>query len=157
MGAAWITNGSTSLAAVVNPLAAACDGGYVPEAIYFLDNPGIEERTDRVEEMMETVVTAHGGEPPTIVVTSLEHELAFGAIVDFIRSSVEDASEAGHKVAIDVTPGRKFWSIISFRGGFEYDVDHLFYVHVKSDAFFGRVYPTIPRSGIELIDFLEVV
>lgn len=155
MGTAWITNGSTSLAAVVNPLAAACDGGYVPEAIYFLDNPGIEERTERVESMMETVVTAHGGEPPSISVTSLEHELAFGAIVDFIRSSVEEARAAGGEVAIDVTPGRKFWSIISFRAGFEYEVDHVFYSHLKSNDFYGMCYPEIPRTAIELIDFTE--
>lgn len=157
MGTAWITNGSTSLAAVINPLAAGCDQGHVPESIYFLDNPGIEDQTGQTGNMMKTIVTAYGGKEPSVDVTSLENELAFESIIAFIRSSVDDARTTCDEVAIDVTPGRKFWSIISFRAGFEYDVDHVFYSHLKSRDFYGKCYPEIPRPAIELIDFVEVL
>ena len=157
MGFTWITNGSTSLAAVINPLAGGCDQGFIPDSIYFLDNPGIEHRTSRVKTMMKTIVTAHGGEEPTIEVTSLEDELSFTSIVEFIQSSVDNARLSNDEIAIDVTPGRKFWSIISFRAGFKYDVDHVYYSHLKSQDFYGRCYPEIPRPAIELIDFTEVL
>ena len=42
----WITNGSTSVAPVVNPLNAACREGYRPTDVYLLDNPFINEVTD---------------------------------------------------------------------------------------------------------------
>jgi len=39
----WITNASTNVEAVVNPVLAACDVGYVPDRIHLLENPGIDE------------------------------------------------------------------------------------------------------------------
>jgi len=51
-----------------------------------------------------------------------------------------------------MTPGRKFWSAISFRAGFEYDVDHIYYTLAPGE-YFGELYSTIPRPATELIDF----
>lgn len=151
----WITNGSTSIPPVVNPLTAACDQGYVPTDIFILDNPHIADVTASAETMMKTVVTAHGGDEPEIAVETIEDELDFEAILAYLRSAVEAGNDNGAEVAIDVTPGRKFWSSISFRAGFQYDVDHVYYVHVPG-AYFGELYPTIPRTSIELVDFTEV-
>jgi hypothetical protein len=40
----WVTTGSINPEAVVNPLAAACtEWDYVPERIYLLENPGVED------------------------------------------------------------------------------------------------------------------
>ena len=39
MDLVWITNGSTRVAPVVNPLIAACHDEYVPTDIYILNNP----------------------------------------------------------------------------------------------------------------------
>jgi hypothetical protein len=152
----WITNGSTTIAPVVNPLTAACHEEYVPTDIYVLNNPGITEVTDKVTSLMKTIVTAHGGDEPTITVETLDDERDFEAIIGYLQAAIEASGDADADLAIDVTPGRKFWSIISFRAGFEYDVDHLYYTHV-SGAYFGESFPTIPRTGLELIDFTEVV
>lgn len=153
----WITNGSTGLAPIVNPLAAACHRGYVPDRVYFLDNPSIADRTDTTVSMIKSVVTAHDGAEPDVEVHSLDEELDFDGIIAYLQSAITTAREAGGDVAIDVTPGRKFWSIISFRAGFEYDVDHLYYVHLKSSHFYELCYPEIPRTAIDLVDFTEVV
>lgn len=153
----WITNGSTSVAPIVNPLIAACHEGYIPTAVHILENPAIEDVTASAATLMKTAVTAHGGDEPMIERTSIEEETDFAAIIDYLRGAIEAGTDAGATIAVDVTPGRKFWSIISFRAGFEYDVDHLHYLHVQSGDYFGESYPTIPRPAVELIDFTEVV
>lgn len=153
----WITNGSTSIAPVLNPLAAACHDGYVPDKIHILENPIISDVTESVTTMMKTVVTAAGGDEPEIEVHQIDDEVNFDAIIDYLQQSIATANNIGADVAVDVTPGRKFWSIISFQAGINADVDHLYYIHLETGDYFGSVYPEIPRSAIELIDFTEEI
>lgn len=152
----WITNGSTSVAPVVNPLIAACHQEFVPTDIHILDNPGISDVTNSTTSLMKTVVTAHGGDEPDVEIHQIDEELDFPGIITYLQSTIDAGKNVDAEIAVDVTPGRKFWSIIGFRAGFEYDVDHIFYSHIKSSAFFGETYPTIPRTAFELIDFTEV-
>lgn len=152
----WVTNGSTSVAPVVNPLIAACHEEFVPTDIHILDNPGISDVTKAATSLMKTVVTAHGGDEPDVQVHHIDEELDFPAIVEYLQSTIEAGQEADAEIAVDVTPGRKFWSIIGFRAGFQYDVEHLYYTHIKSSDYFGESYPSIPRTAVELIDFTEV-
>jgi hypothetical protein len=153
----WITNGSTRIAPVANPLNAACDAGYIPTDIYLLDNPQVHDITTSVETLAKTIVTAHGGEEPAITIETIDDELDFDAIVHYLQSAIEAGQDAGAEVAVDVTPGRKFWSIISFQAGRKYEVDHLYYVHLKTSDYFGEIYPNIPRPTLDLIDFTEVL
>lgn len=157
MDRVWITNGSNKIAPVVNTLAAACHHEYIPTSIYVLDNPPIAHVTASAVSLAKTIVTAHGGEAPTIDVTTIENETDFDAIIAYLRSTIEAGEDGRSEIAIDVTPGRKFWSIISFRAGLKYEVDHLYYTHIETAEYFGESYPTIPRSVAELIDFTEVV
>ena len=157
MKRAWITNGSTSIAPVVNPLAAACHDGYVPTDIYVLNNPIIEDITNAATSLMKTVVTAHGGEEPAISVHTIDAETDFDAILAYLQSAIEAGTDANADIAVDITPGRRFWSVISFQAGVKHDVTHLYYSHVKTEEYFGESYPTIPRTAINLIDFTEVI
>jgi len=153
----WITNGSTSIPPVVNPLTAACHEEYVPTDIFLLENPGITDVTEPAASLMKTIVTAHGGEEPEITVETIDEETNFDAILAYLQSAIEAGREADADVAVDITPGRRFWSIISFQAGLKHDVDHLYYSHVKSEDYFGECYPTIPRPSLDLIDFTEVL
>ncbi len=153
----WITNGSTSIAPVVNPLTAACHDGYVPTDIYVLNNPIIDDVTDAATSLMKTVVTAHGGEEPEITVETIDNETNFDAIIAYLQSAIEEGADANADIAVDITPGRRFWSVISFQAGVKHDVDHLYYSHVKTEEYFGESYPTIPRTALNLIDFTEVL
>lgn len=157
MDSVWITNGSTSVAPIVNPLNAACHDGYIPTDIYLLENPGIKDVTGPAASMMKTIVTAHGGDEPAVKVETIDDERDFGAIVGYLTSAIEVAQEADAQVAVDVTPGRKFWSIISFRAGHKYEADHLFYSHIHTTQYYGTPYPNIPRTAIDLVDFTEVL
>lgn len=153
----WITNGSTRIAPVVNPLIGACHNGYIPTDIYVLNNPVIDDVTDAATSLMKTVVTAHGGDEPSISVTTIEEETDFEAISDYLQSAIDDGTATDADIAVDITPGRRFWSVISFQAGVKHDVDHLYYSHVKTEEYFGETYPTIPRTAINLIDFTEVI
>lgn len=157
MNRVWITNGSTSIAPVVNPLTAACHDGFVPTDIHVLNNPIIDDVTDAATSLMKTVVTAHGGKEPTITVRTIEEETDFDAIIAYLQSAIESGLDANADIAVDITPGRRFWSVISFQAGVKHDVDHLYYSHVKTEDYFGETYPTIPRTAISLIDFTEVL
>lgn len=157
MDRVWITNGSTSVAPIVNPLNAACHQGFIPTDIYLLENPSIAEITGPATSMMKTIVTAHDGEEPTVTVETIENERDFGAIVSYLTDALEAGAAADAEIAVDVTPGRKFWSIISFRAGNAYDVDHLYYSHILTEEYYGTPYPGIPRTAMDLIDFTEVL
>lgn len=157
MDRVWITNGSTSIPPVVNPLIAACHDGYVPTDIYVLNNPLIADVTDAVTSLMKTVVTAHGSDEPAITVKTIDEETDFEAITAYLQSAIEDGKEANADIAVDISPGRRFWSVISFQAGITHDVEHVYYSHVESEAYFGETYPAIPRTAINLIDFTEVI
>lgn len=157
MDRVWITNGSTSIAPVVNPLAAACHREYVPTDVYVLSNPVIDDVTDAATSLMKTIVTAHGGEEPDITVERIDEETDFDAIIAYLQSAIETGHDADADVAVDITPGRRFWSIISFQAGIKHDVDHIYYSHVETADYFGECYPTIPRTALDLIDFTEVI
>jgi hypothetical protein len=153
----WITNGSTSVPPVVNPLTAACDDGFVPTDVYVLSNPVIDDVTDAATSLMKTIVTAYGGDEPDITVEPIPEETEFDAILEYLQSAIQAGQDADATVAVDITPGRRFWSVISFQAGLKHDVEHLYYSHVKTEAYFGETYPTIPRTAIDLIDFTEVL
>jgi hypothetical protein len=157
MDRVWITNGSTRIAPVVNPLIAACHDEYVPTDIYILNNPIIDDITDAATSLMKTVVTANGGDEPSITVETIDEETDFEAITAYLRSAIEAGSDANADTAVDISPGRRFWSVISFQAGIRHDVEHIYYSHVETEAYFGETYPTIPRTAITLIDFTEVV
>ena len=157
MDRVWITNGSTSIPPVVNPLIAACHDGYVPTDVHVLNNPIIDDITDAATSLMKTVVTAQGGEEPSITVETIDEETDFEAITAYLQSAIEASDDANADIAVDISPGRRFWSVISFQAGIRHDVDHLYYSHVETEAYFGETYPTIPRTAINLIDFTEVI
>lgn len=155
MSRTWITTSSTRVGAMVNSINAACEEGFVPDHCYFLDNPEVEEAVQRAIEYTNAVVEAYGGDPPTVHLTSLEDEIEFDRIRTFVQEAIEEANARGDEVAVDITPGRKFMSAIAFAAGMRYGADHVYYFYLSSYGSWGGLYPEIPRSAIELIDFVE--
>ncbi|WP_246989166.1 hypothetical protein [Halorientalis marina] len=152
----WLTTASPTIEAVVNPLAAACtERDFVPDYVRILRNPDVHEDSERAIDLVEAVVDAHGGNVDVEPVT-IDSERDFQAIVDFHRAGVEAAREEDATVGIDVTPGRKFMSAIAFQAGIQFDADRVFYLYLDSSDYYDRVYPDIPRPGVDLIDFAEV-
>jgi hypothetical protein len=162
MDTVWITTGSTTVEAMINPLAAACNGDgidqpFVPDTIYFLDNPGLGDALSDAKTLTRELLEQHGVESPSIRTHTIEHETDFDALVEYFQVTVETARKNDAEIAIDVTPGRKFMSVFAFNAGTTYDVDHIFYLYLNSSEYFNRIYQTIPRTAVELFDFTEVL
>jgi hypothetical protein len=156
MNRLWVTNGSTRVAPIVNGLIAACESGFAPTEIRLLSNPTITEVTEAAASVMGEVLRAHDEPEPTVRIEQIDEETDFEAILAYIEAALAEPS-ADAEVAIDITPGRRFWSVISFQAGIRHDVEHLYYAHVDSESYFGASYATIPRTAIDLIDFRELV
>jgi len=162
MNKVWISSGSTTIEAMVNPIAAACVGDgiaepYIPDTVYFLDNPGLGDAIETASELTQTILQQHGIEDPAVEVGTIEHETEFDGIVEHFRDAVETAHDADADVAVDVTPGRKFMSVIAFNAGTTFNVDHIFYFYLESAGYHHGIYPNIPRPAAQLYDFTEVL
>lgn len=151
----WVTSMSTHPESVVNPLIAACEEGYIPSTIRLLSNPTVESRLGTITELLSMVVTAYGNKDATVETNTLDQETNFDGIVEHFYRPIRE-SEERDKIAIDVTPGRKFMSAIAFQVGMKYDATHVYYNHLNSENYFGKVHSTIPRTATELIDFQEL-
>lgn len=155
MATAWITTSSTNVEAMVNSLNAACDQGFVPDELHLIENPGVTEEVDQALDLAATIISAYDGDEPDIHLTSLDSEVEFDRIRTHVRDAIERVHEADGEVAVDITPGRKFMSAIAFASGLRYDADHVFYFYLDSPAYFGRLYPDMPRTATHLYDFTE--
>lgn len=147
---------STHPESVVNPLIAACDSGFVPTEIRLLTNPTVDEQLPTVTELFETVTRAYGNSPADVERTTLEAETDFGDIVSHFREPIKAHEDTEIPVAVDVTPGRKFMSAIAFQAGMKFGAEHVYYLLLDSDEYFGQIYSTIPSPAAELFDFAEL-
>lgn len=154
MAKVWITTMSTHIEAVINPLLAASEDEFVPDVIHLLSNPGIESKVPLVQELMTAVTDAYGSGPAEVEVTTLDTETDFTGIISHIRDPIA-AARPSDVVAVDVTPGRKFMSAISFQAGIQFGADHVYYLYLDSDRHFGDLLPDIPTTAAQLIDFTE--
>lgn len=152
----WVTNGSTTLKAIANPINAACEQGFVPDRLHMLENPGVSEQVDQALDIATEIITAYGGDEPEIQLTSIDDELEFTKIQAHAKDAIDEMEDVDGEVAIDITPGRKFMSAIAFAVGMIHDADRVYYFHLKSSDYQGRSYPEIPRTEADLIDFREV-
>ncbi len=155
MSKSWVTTASSNVQAMTNSLTAACDEGYVPDAIHVLEMPNVAQQVDDAIADAARTIEAYGGDEPAIHFTSIDREVDFERIHEHVRSAIRDAHDAEDAVAVDITPGRKFMSAIAFATGMRYDADHVFYLYISSTDFFGRPYPEIPRPAAHLYDFAE--
>lgn len=162
MNNVWVSSGSITVEAMVNPIAAACAGdgldtAFVPDTVYFLDNPGLRDALSDTKVLTRILLEQYGVESPTIKTAHIDHETDFQGIATHFRDVITEAHDAAANVAVDVTPGRKFMSVITFNAGMRYDADHIFYFYLKSSDYFSRIYPEIPRTASRLYDFTEIL
>lgn len=157
MTRAWITNSSTTLEAMINPINAACQDGYVPTDVYLLQNPGTTEQVEQALDLVTITVESYGGDTPDLHVTELDEDTEFEKVFAHFVETIEANGDAGGEVAVDITPGRKYMSAIAFAAGLRYDADHVFYLYLASRRQHGKCFPEMARSATHLYDFSEVL
>jgi len=152
---AWITTSSTNPEAVLNPLIAACEQGFVPDRLYHLESDDIAEEMSQVRDVAQTVVKRYGDKDLQINNTSVPSDPDFDLIHTYIKSSIEDIEE-DDTIAVDITPGRKFMTAITFATGLQNGADHVYYLYLNPRRY-GLLYPELPRTATTLYDFTEVL
>jgi hypothetical protein len=151
----WLSTGSPTTPAMVNPLAAACQAGFVPTEARFLADTAIREDVETGADHCRSVLEAYGADA-SVDLVDLATETDYEAIVEHYRSGIEVATDAD-EVAVDITPGRKFMSALAFQAGARFGADHIYYFHRHGGGYHGEFYPEIPRTATTLVDFTEVL
>lgn len=157
MTRAWITNSSTTLEAMINPITAACHEGFIPTDLYLLQNPGVTEEIEQAITIARTVIKGYGGDEPEIHLTELESDRQFDRVLTHFSDGISTVKAGDGEVAVDITPGRKSMSAIAFAAGIEYDADHIFYLYLASDDLHAQCYPEMARTATQLYDFTEAL
>ena len=152
----WISPGSTTTGSVVDPLCAACEEGFVPDHLVFVQNPSVAAEMEGIAEVAEEVVSVYG-EIPEVRFENTEEETDFTGYYEVIRDTIEEAKEDGAEVAINITPGRKYMSGIAMQTGVQKGADHVFYLLIEAREHYGNNYHNIPSTATELYDFTEEV
>lgn len=156
METAWITTSSTRVESVVNSFIAACDDGFVPDRLYHMITPEVEDTMEQVQAVAAETATAYGGDGLEIRTTELQTELDFESIHSHVKAAVDEVQADGGELAVDITPGRKFMTAIAFAAGMRYGADHVYYLYLDPREY-GLLYPELPRTGVQLYDFTEIL
>ena len=152
----WISPGSTTTGSVVDPLCAACEDGFVPDTLVFVQNPKVAAKMEDIAEVAEKAVGVYG-EVPEVRFENTEEETDFAGYYEVIRDTIEEAKKDGAEVAINITPGRKYMSGIAMQTGVQNGADHVFYLLIETSEYYNEVYHNIPSTASKLYDFTEEV
>lgn len=142
---------------MINPLNVACDEGFVPTHLYYVETPAVEDTLKRAIDISRTIIKEYGGEAPEIHITELDSDREFERIYSHFTAAIQEVAEQDGEVAIDITPGRKYMSAIAFATGLRYEADHVYHFYVQDTSFHGKSYPDMPRTVTRLHDFTEVL
>lgn len=151
----WVTRASPTVQAVVDPVTAACEQGFVPTTVHLVRNPSVEEAADEALRTIEAIVDTYG-ESVTTHTERLADERDFEDIAEYYRDAVTDAP-ADSEIAVDLTPGRKFMAAMAFQAARQFDADRIHYLYIHDSKYYDRPYPEVPRTAVDLIDFTEVI
>ena len=42
---------------------------------------------------------------------------------------------------------------LAFQAGMRFEADHVYYLYLYSNGYYDRLYPEIPTTGVDLMDF----
>jgi len=152
----YITQVGASVEAVINSLwRSAIEQGDFPDKIYLLWNEEIEEYNDRVVKALQYLSNEYDFQ------VDIDDNITFDEdnISGFARTHeelIKSEIDAGNKVTVDTTPGRKFMSGISMKNIVEYDTEG-YYLHLKNTTDFRYNWlPEIPVGLQNLVDIKEL-
>jgi len=97
----------------------------VPDTLVFVQNPSVAAKMEGIAEVAEDIVSVYG-EIPEVRFENTEAETDFAGYYEIVRDTIEKAKEDGAKVAINITPGRKYMSGIAMQTGVQKGADHVF-------------------------------
>ncbi|RLI82537.1 hypothetical protein DRP07_05010 [Archaeoglobales archaeon] len=150
---AYITILGRSTWALLNTYyAVLMEKAYFPDSVYIYAEEIYSEELKKAVEGIKILSEEFGFMPE--IFTEIVSEADFINAGKEISQLVKRLKEEGHKIAIDITPGRKALVAAALIPAVKYRMDHVFYLSVKRLE--AKPYMMIPLSIQELKDFAEV-
>ena len=88
-----------------------------------------------------------------ITITEDDLEEVFRTYETIIR----DERDRGNRIAIDITPGRKYMSAFSLYAGLkDGTIDKIYYIHIRGKKYMNHPYPMIPVPYCDLEDIVSI-
>jgi CRISPR associated protein Csm6 len=153
----WITTVGPSPFAVINTFWAAAERDHwVPSRIYLIYEDHTKGSLPGISCVMEKIVLEYGGKKPEIFCKSIDED-DLGDVFKTYETIINEERELGNKIAIDITPGRKYMSAFSLYAGLKGGtIDKIYYIHIRGRKYMNLPYPMIPTPYCNLEDIVSI-
>ncbi|MBN1540465.1 MAG: hypothetical protein JW939_10000 [Candidatus Thermoplasmatota archaeon] len=153
----WITTVGPSPFAVINTLWAAADKDeWVPDRIHLVYDDLTKGSLPGISCVMERIVLEYGGSKPEIFCRSINED-DLGSVFRTYSDIIEKERELENRIAIDITPGRKYMSAFSLYAGLKGGgIDRIYYIHIRGRKYMNIPYPLIPAPYCDIEDLVSI-
>ncbi|MHA1380376.1 MAG: CRISPR-associated ring nuclease [Candidatus Helarchaeota archaeon] len=157
----WITVVGRSPFAVINSiLAAGKNWNFIPEKIYFLrtKHDEIKKNCQICKVWVKNFTVKYSFEKKEPEFHEMEfHEESTNELLRLTDEVLKKVCTDENEIIIDVTPGRKYMSILLFNLGIKYkdSIRGICYNHLFNDEYQNIPLPLIPIPEYELVNFLR--
>ena len=151
---AYITILGRSNWSVINSLYAVLKHENIkPDVVYVITENIFQERLDIIKEGVRIVLEEFGIKPK--IMDKIVAEGKFVAAGNMIKKLMKDLKEGGYSIDVDITPGRKSLVAGMMLVINKEQIDHLFYLDIKTIVDVNYPYEMIPRQIQSLKDFIK--
>ncbi|MHA1593914.1 MAG: CRISPR-associated ring nuclease [Candidatus Baldrarchaeia archaeon] len=153
----WITFVGVSLAAICNTIWMCYDLDILrPNVFYLIYNEKTRDLMYDARDLISEICKTYGIPNPQIAgIKTKEDDL--DQISREIRKILKFETKKGSRIAVDLTPGRKYMTLILAIIAAQFNVDHAFYLHLKDPQYQNELYPRIPQPLQELYDLNRIL
>lgn len=154
VGNRYITMLGRSGWALVNSYYAAVRGrGLRPDEVVIFAEEGEEEALEKISEGIKAISEGYGFSPEVKI--EWIKECNFLEAEEKISKMVKAWKEAGDRIAVDITPGKKDLVVGTILPLSKIGIDHLLYLQIDSTKDAAKPYMMIPLGRQNLRDLIE--
>jgi len=143
---AYLITVGTTPEAVINCFWAYINSKEPPDVVHFVVSKVSENLRDLLSEALNAISEREMKYNYTIV----DEENILRSI-EVVKKAIEEYKRTGHKVVVDVTPGRKTMSIALFQAALEVGAEEAYYLHLRDRSYERELYPLIPTPLLKLV------
>ena len=153
----WITTVGPSPFALINTYWAAVErDGWISNRIFLIYNEQTRSLLPGIAKVLTKITTEISGSIPEIRFSLIDED-DLEKVFRTYQKIINDERDIGNKIAIDITPGRKYMSAFSLYAGLkEGSIDKIYYIHIRGKKFMNHPYPMIPAPYCDLEDIVSI-
>jgi hypothetical protein len=126
---------------------------FYPDEVYIFTEKTYQLELDKAKSAIRILSEEFGFEPK--VNTHIVSDWDFLSAGKELFELVKKLKNNGYNVAIDITPGRKPLVVAALITGIKVQIDHVFYLAIKSTEDAAKPYMMIPLQIQQIRDFMD--